>query len=60
MDNWSRWRWSIVTAGIPPIRTSPARQDVEGADVSRVSGTPTCFINSRRHRGAYDIDPCRA
>ena len=49
-----------MTAGIPPIRTSPARQDVEGADVSRVSGTPTCFINGRRHHGAYDIDPCRA
>ena len=49
-----------MTAGIPLIRTSPARQDVERADVSRVSGTPTCFINGRRHHGAYDIDPCRA
>src|SRR3954453_15229460 len=31
-------------------------QDVEGADLSRVSGTPTFFINGRRHHGAYDID----
>src|SRR3954451_5656836 len=25
MDNGAGWRWSIVTARIPPIRTSPAR-----------------------------------
>ena len=31
-------------------------QDVEGADLSRVSGTPTFFINGRRHHGAYDIN----
>ena len=31
-------------------------QDVEGADLSRVSGTPTFFINGHRHHGAYDID----
>src|SRR3954451_17799773 len=31
-------------------------RDVEGADLSRVSGTPTFFINGRRHHGAYDID----
>ena len=31
-------------------------QDVEGADLSGVSGTPTFFINGRRHHGAYDID----
>jgi len=29
--------------------------DVEGADLSGVSGTPTFFINGRRHHGAYDI-----
>jgi hypothetical protein len=29
---------------------------VEGADLSRVSGTPTFFVNGRRHHGAYDID----
>jgi hypothetical protein len=29
---------------------------VEGADLRPVSGTPTFFINGRRHHGAYDID----
>jgi Na+/H+ antiporter NhaA len=29
--------------------------DVESADVSGVTGTPTFFINGRRHYGAYDI-----
>ena len=31
-------------------------EDVDGADLSGVSGTPTFFINDRRHHGAYDID----
>jgi protein-disulfide isomerase len=31
-------------------------EDVDGADLSGVSGTPTFFVNARRHRGAYDID----
>jgi Na+/H+ antiporter NhaA len=30
-------------------------EDVESADLSGVSGTPTFFINGRRHYGAYDI-----
>ena len=30
-------------------------EDVKSADLSTVSGTPTLFINGRRHRGAYDI-----
>jgi Na+/H+ antiporter NhaA len=30
-------------------------EDVESADQSEVSGTPTFFINGRRHYGAYDI-----
>ncbi|MFF1418157.1 Na+/H+ antiporter NhaA [Streptomyces sp. NPDC058280] len=30
-------------------------EDVETADVSGVSGTPTFFVNGRRHHGAYDI-----
>jgi Na+/H+ antiporter NhaA len=30
--------------------------DVEGADLSAVSGTPTFFVNGRRHRGAYDAE----
>ncbi|MGN6378890.1 MAG: Na+/H+ antiporter NhaA, partial [Gaiellales bacterium] len=31
-------------------------EDVDGADLSGVSGTPTFFINGRRHAGAYDIE----
>jgi Na+/H+ antiporter NhaA len=31
-------------------------EDVDGADLSNVSGTPTFFINGRRHYGAYDIE----
>jgi Na+/H+ antiporter NhaA len=30
-------------------------EDVDGADRSSVSGTPTFFVNGRRHYGAYDI-----
>jgi predicted DsbA family dithiol-disulfide isomerase len=30
--------------------------DVDGADLSGVSGIPSFFINGRRHYGAYDID----
>jgi protein-disulfide isomerase len=31
-------------------------EDVASADESGVSGTPTFFVNGRRHYGAYDID----
>jgi Na+/H+ antiporter NhaA len=31
-------------------------EDVDSADLSGVSGTPSFFINGRRHHGAYDID----
>jgi Na+/H+ antiporter NhaA len=30
-------------------------EDVDSADLSGVSGTPTFFINGRRHHGAYDV-----
>jgi Na+/H+ antiporter NhaA len=30
-------------------------QDVESADISGVSGTPTFFVNGRRHYGAFDL-----
>jgi len=29
--------------------------DVDSADLSGVAGTPTFFVNGRRHHGAYDI-----
>ena len=35
-------------------------EDVESADLSGVSGTPTFFINGRRHYGAYDVDTLSA
>jgi protein-disulfide isomerase len=31
-------------------------EDVATADASDVSGTPTFFINGRRHQGSYDIE----
>jgi predicted DsbA family dithiol-disulfide isomerase len=37
-------------AGAPEIA-----EDVDSADLSGVSGTPTFFINGQRHYGAYDI-----
>jgi Na+/H+ antiporter NhaA len=36
--------------------TPRVAEDVASADASGVSGTPTFFINGRRHYGAYDID----
>jgi predicted DsbA family dithiol-disulfide isomerase len=30
-------------------------EDVADADASLVTGTPTFFINGRRHRGAFDL-----
>jgi len=30
--------------------------DIESADLSGVSGTPTFFVNGQRHYGAYDIE----
>jgi protein-disulfide isomerase len=38
-------------AGAPRIA-----EDVDSADLSGVSGTPTFFINGQRHYGAYDIE----
>jgi protein-disulfide isomerase len=31
-------------------------EDVDSADLSGVSGTPSFFINGHRHQGAYDVD----
>jgi protein-disulfide isomerase len=43
-------------------RTHEARvaQDVESADLSGVSGTPTFFINGQRHFGAFDLASLKA
>jgi Na+/H+ antiporter NhaA len=31
-------------------------QDVDSADLATVSGTPTFFINGKRHHGAFDLE----
>jgi Na+/H+ antiporter NhaA len=35
-------------------------EDVRSADESGVAGTPTFFVNGRRHQGAYDLDALTA
>jgi predicted DsbA family dithiol-disulfide isomerase len=35
-------------------------EDVASADASGVAGTPSFFINGKRHRGAYDVDTLTA
>ena len=42
-------------AGRPKIE-----RDIDSADLSGVSGTPTFFINGKRHHGAYDIETLSA
>jgi Na+/H+ antiporter NhaA len=41
-------------------RAARVADDVESASLSAVSGTPTFFINGRRHYGAYDLDTLAA
>jgi protein-disulfide isomerase len=41
-----------LAAGFGAVRIA---EDVEGADLSGVTGTPTFFVNGRRHYGPYDI-----
>ena len=38
------------------VYLSRVAEDVASADTSGVSGTPTFFINGRRHQGVYDIE----
>ena len=42
------------------IGAARVADDVDSADLSGVSGTPTFFINNRRHYGAYDISTLSA
>lgn len=39
---------------------SRVTEDVDSADLATVSGTPTFFINGKRHYGAYDIETLSA
>jgi Na+/H+ antiporter NhaA len=42
------------------VHQTRVAQDVESADVSGVSGTPTFFINGQRHYGAFDLETLSA
>ncbi len=42
------------------VHASRIEEDVDSADVSGVTGTPTFFVNGRRHDGAYDIETLSA
>jgi protein-disulfide isomerase len=37
------------------VHSTRVAQDVESADLSGVSGTPTFFVNGQRHYGAFDL-----
>ena len=45
--------WDEVRSRAHAVRVA---EDVASADESGVAGTPTFFINGRRHEGAYDIE----
>ena len=49
---------------VEDLRSSATRraiaEDVDSADLSGVTGTPTFFVNGKRHDGAYDIDTLSA
>jgi protein-disulfide isomerase len=38
------------------VGTPRIAEDLDSADLATVSGTPTFFINGRRHHGAYDLE----
>jgi protein-disulfide isomerase len=38
------------------VHEARVAQDVESADLSGATGTPTFFINGQRHYGAYDLE----
>jgi protein-disulfide isomerase len=42
------------------VHETRVAQDVESADLSGVSGTPSFFINGQRHHGAYDLETLTA
>jgi protein-disulfide isomerase len=42
------------------VQANRIAADVESADLSGVTGTPTFFINGRRHYGPYDINSLSA
>jgi protein-disulfide isomerase len=49
--------WEEVRSRVHARRVT---EDVRSADESGVAGTPTFFINGRRHRGAHDVETLTA
>jgi len=45
---------------IADVYTGRVSEDLMSADLSGASGTPTFFINGRRHYGAYDVASLQA
>ncbi len=45
--------WNDLDRHVHAARVS---DDVNSADNSNVAGTPTFFVNGRRHEGAYDVE----
>jgi Na+/H+ antiporter NhaA len=37
------------------VHAARIEEDVDSADLSGVTGTPTFFVNGKRHEGAYDV-----
>jgi len=42
------------------VGAARVESDISSADLSGVSGTPTFFVNGRRHHGAFDIESLTA
>jgi Na+/H+ antiporter NhaA len=42
------------------VHETRVAQDVESADLSGATGTPTFFVNGQRHYGAYDLESLKA
>jgi Na+/H+ antiporter NhaA len=42
------------------VGASRVESDVDSADLSDVAGTPTLFVNGRRHHGAFDLESLKA
>jgi Na+/H+ antiporter NhaA len=42
------------------VHAGRVAEDVADADASQVTGTPTFFVDGRRHRGAYDVATLKA
>ena len=47
---------SDIAAAIARRYATRIHRDVDSADASGAAGTPTMFVNGRRHEGAHDID----